>query len=215
MVMKNFFALSKLVGFGLFLLVPLGLASGCSKNEEKGPPAAYSAAEREKSPETVLEQALKETKANPNNPATLYHLGDIYDRQGQYQKSVEIFQKVIELQPDKGYAYLKMGTGYSQLNQPEKAAEALRQAIRYLPELPLAYNNLAIAYGKLGKLDEEVANLQKALQLRPRYGSARYNLGMTYLKKSEPEKARQEYEQLKEYDGKLATELLLAIENRK
>ena len=198
------------------LAVSLLCALGCSKNEEKAAPeAAYSAVDREKSPETVLELALKESKANPNNAKTLYHLADIYDRQGQYEKSVEIFRKVIELQPDNGYAYLKLGTGYSQLNQAEKAVEILLQAVRYLPNLPLAYNNLAIAQGKLNQLDDELANLQKALQLRPRYGSARYSLGMTYLKKGDRQAARQEYELLKEYDAKMASELLLAIEGKK
>lgn len=196
------------------LLCALLLNCGCGrKDDNKAPESTASEAEiNAHSSENVFEEYLRKVQDDPKNADYLYHLADLYDRGGQYEKAVENFAKVIAIKPDMDYAYFKMGTAYSRMNQPEKAIEALKTAAARLPDNPVVLNNLAIAYGKLGRWDDEIAALKKALAIRPQYASARYNLGLTYLKKGNQAGARAEYLALNEFDGTLARELLKNLE---
>ncbi len=201
----------------LVLAWALLLNSGCGRQDEsKTPESTVSEANiNSYSTENVFEEFLRKVKADPKNAEHLYHLADLYDRNGQYEKAIETFAKVIALKPDMGYAYLKMGTAYSRMNQPEKAIEALKGAVVHLPDNPMVLNNLGIAYGKLERWDEEIAALKKAIAIRPQYASARFNLGLTYLKKGNPAAARAEYQALNEFDGTMARELLTRLEAKK
>lgn len=201
----------------LLLACALFLNSGCGRKEESKTqePPVSEAAINSYSTGNVFEEYLLKVKADPNNAELLYHLADLYDRSAQYEKAVEAFAKVIALNPDMGYAYLKMGTAYSRMNQPQKAIEVLKEAAAHLPDNPVVLNNLGIAYGKLGRLDEEIAALRKAIVIRPNYASARFNLGLTYLKKGNQAAARAEYQALNEFDGTMARELLQRLESGK
>lgn len=196
------------------LLCALLFNYGCGrKDESKAPePTASEAEINAHSSENVFEEYLRKVKDDPKNAEYLYHLADLYDRGGQYEKAIENFAKVIAIKPDMGYAYFKMGTAYSRMNQPEKAIESLKGAAAHLPDNPVVLNNLGIAYGKLGRWDEEIATLKKAIAIRSQYASARYNLGLTYLKKGNQAAARAEYQALNEFDGTMARELLTRLE---
>ena len=194
------------------VIATLVLPVGCGKKEEAQTPVVDERAINEYSHENVFEETYRKVQANPKNVDDLYHLADLYDRQGRYQQAVDTFRKVIELDPDLGYAYFKMGTAYSRMNQPEKAIEVLRQAAEIMPNNPVVLNNLGIAYGKIDRLDEEIAAFKKALEIRPRYSSARLNLALVYLKQGDRQHAQEQYEALKEFDVTMAARLLQRIE---
>lgn len=198
----------------LVMICTLLLNSGCGRREENKAreSAASEAAINSYSTENVFEDFLRKVKADPKNAEHLYQLAELYDRNGQYEKAVDTFAKVIELKPDMGYAYLKMGTAYSRINQPEKAIEALNKAVTHLPGNPMVLNNLGIVYGKLERWDDEIVALKKAIAIRPQYASARFNLGLTYMKKGNMTAARAEYQALKEFDVTMARELLHRLE---
>jgi tetratricopeptide (TPR) repeat protein len=193
------------------LLSTIILGFGCGKKEEAPAPVADERAINEYSHESVFEETYHKVQANPKDADALYHLADLYDRQGHYQEAVDTFKKVIELDPNRAFAYFKMGTAYSRMNQPEKAVEVLRQAAERLPKSPVVLNNLGIAYGKMNRLDEEIVAFKKALEIRPRYSAARFNLALTYLKQGDRQSAQAQYEALKEYDVTMAAELMKRI----
>jgi len=188
------------------------LLLSCKKKDERQPGQAFNPY----TTESVYSEIKKKIQENPKDPELWYHLADLYERNGQYRDEVEALKRVVELRPDKGYAYLKMGTAYNQLGHHKEAIDALKKAIKYMPDYAVAYNNLAIAYGKLGLVDDEIASLKIAIKLRPRYAIARYNLGIAYMKKGDKNRAMQEYERLREIDQGAAESLIKEIEkNRK
>lgn len=191
------------------------LLPGCGKKQEEETPSVSEQAVNEYASDNVFIQTYRQVQAEPNNADAIYHLADLYDRQGQYQKAIDNFRRVIELDPDRNFAYFKMGTAYSRLNQPEKAVEVLKEAAKHLPKSPVVLNNLGIAYGKLDRLDDEIATFQKALEIRPRYSAVRFNLALTYLKKGDRERAMAQYEALKKFDVTMAEEVLKRIEANK
>ncbi len=165
--------------------------------------------------DTVYGELREKLSKDPNNPDLLYHLADLYERNGAYKEEIDALKKVVELKPDMAYAYFRMGTAYNRLNMPDEAIRSFKEAMRLMPENPVLYNNLAIAYGKKGFIDEEIANLKKAIALRPNYATARYNLGIAYFKKGNRNSAMEQYRKLLDIDKGMADMLLKEIGGNK
>ncbi len=200
----------------LLLAAQLLFAAGCGHKKEsqeqeaKEEQAVLSSYDQN----NVFVQTVRKLKKDPKNPSLLYHLADLYDRNGQYPKAVENYTKVIEVDPDMGYAYFKMGTAYSRMKQPEKAIKYLRIATKKLPRNPVARNNLGIAYGQVGRLDDEIAAFKEAIAIRPRYSAARFNLAVTYLKKGDRKQAQLQYQALLKFDVTMAGEVLKRMDSK-
>gem|GEM_PF-596997 len=190
----------------LFVALIFGVVSGCdqAKKPESVPAEAVPQETSSYMVESLSDQVLREVRESPDNPAAWYHLADLYYRGSQYEKSIEAYKKVVELDPEKGYAYSKMGVALSQLGRLEEAMAALQKAVELLPNPAVEYNNLGIVFGKLGRYDEEVAALLKSIELRPRSSSARVNLGVTYLRLNKIDEAKEQYEALDKMDGRAA-----------
>jgi len=162
--------------------------------------------------ENAYDTVLRELEKDPNNLKAIYHLGDLYFRDGVYDKAVENFRKVVAADPSRGYVFFQMGTALSRSDHPEEAIEAFKQAIPKLRDPAVAYNNMGITYGRLGRYEDEIDALQKAIKHRSRYASARYNLGVTLIKVGDLKGAREQYEALNKFDLTIAKALLKEIE---
>jgi len=158
--------------------------------------------------ESAYDTVLRELKKNPDDIKALYHLGDLYFRDGLYEKAIANFRKVVAAEPSRGYVFLQMGTALNRLQRFDEALDALTQAIAKLKDPTVAYNNIGITYGKLGRYQEEIDAMKKAIKLRPRYASARYNLGVTLIKVGDLDGAREQYRALNEFDVTIAKALL-------
>ena len=194
------------------------LQSGCQGQESNKPQSHQQSKQVGATRETPIatespyDTILRELQTNPDNVEALYHLGDLYYRDGLYEKAVENFFKVVDQDSTRGYVYLKLGTSLNQLKRFAEALDAFSNAVANLKDPAVAYNNMGITYGKLGRYQEEIDALQKALNSRPRYASARYNLGVTLIKVGNLDDARQQYQALNEFDLTMAQDLLDEIE---
>jgi tetratricopeptide (TPR) repeat protein len=177
----------------------------CDKGQEK--PAAPDSAEM-----SLFEEVRARTVNNPRDPEAWYHLADLYERSEMYREEVDALNKVIALEPERGFTYMRLGAAYSRLGRHQDAVKNYVIAKKYLPGNAVLHNNLAVAYGKLGKTDEEIASLQRAISLRPNYATARYNLGMVYLKWGKREPALKQYYELRKFDEGMARALKKEID---
>lgn len=201
---------------GLIIL----LQSGCH-SEEGNKPSSQNivtvAPEEQNVPdpnESAFETVLRKLKKNPDNIKAIYHLADLYYRNGKYEEAIENYNKVISREPDRGYVYFRLGTSYNRLQRYEEALEAFKKAIPNLPSPAMVYNNMGITYGKLGQYQEEIDALQNAIKHRSRYAAARYNLGVTYLKVGDIQGALEQYEALNEFDLTMAEALKKEIDEK-
>ena len=201
-----------------FLLTLVVLQPGCRSEKSNKPPGYTKPAEKvvvnKYAPnpnESAYETVLRELKNNPDNLKEIYHLADLYYRDGKYEKAIENYRKVLSREPDRGFVYLRLATSLNRIQRYEEALEAYRKAIPLLAKPEVAYNNMGITYGKLGRYQEEIDAMRKAIEFRPRYASARYNLGVTLLKVGDIEGARQQYEAINEFDLTMAAALLKEI----
>jgi len=65
----------------------------------------------------------------PEHVPTMYQLGAILAKKGQYKEALPFFQRVTELEPNEAEAYTNLGFCYYNLEQPEKAKEMYLKAL--------------------------------------------------------------------------------------
>ena len=66
----------------------------------------------------------------PDNLECLVQLGDIYTRQGRYEKGLEIDSRLVVLCPDEPTFRYNQACSYALLNNCEESISALREAMR-------------------------------------------------------------------------------------
>jgi eukaryotic-like serine/threonine-protein kinase len=93
-------------------------------------------------------------------------LGRFYMGQGNYQKAVPMFQRVIELTPDNRWGYTNLGVAYYHLGRLDEAAAMWRHTLEIRPDAT-AYSNLGTATFFPGHYAESVGPFEKAVELEP------------------------------------------------
>jgi tetratricopeptide (TPR) repeat protein len=191
----------------LALLIISLLPISCTREQEQTPPPVDTF-------KSVFEEVKERTIKNPGDVDAWYHLANVYERAEMYSEAVDALLKVIALDPQRKYAYVKLGYSYNRLGQYHEAIRSLTTAIKFFPQNPVLHNNLAISYGKIGKVNKEIIELKKAIALRPRYATARYNLGVILLKQGDRAGALKQYGEINKFDEGIATALKKEIDER-
>lgn len=91
----------------------------------------------------------------------------------EYQKALEVANKMKEYYPDVGYFYI--GIAYNKLQEHKEAINAYRKSIEVNPKRYEAYNNMGITYVKLQEHKEAINVYQKAIELKPKDDDAYIN----------------------------------------
>ncbi|MDQ1468821.1 MAG: hypothetical protein QOJ99_301 [Bryobacterales bacterium] len=171
--------------------------------------------------EAVLRNAVQHF---PGNPEVLRLLGLADYAQGNNQKALDTFLKVIEAVPDSESAYASLevllpdagqrlpeiisrlrlfserhpaspiGHFLLALTVPEQAETLLRQAIRGAPDFWPAYFELHKVLKARNELEQSEATLMKTVQLNPDFAPAHYALAECYSRKGDRARAAQERE---------------------
>lgn len=111
------------------------------------------------------------------DPEAYQALGRAYLSEGQLQKAIDSFQKVIAIEPEHGYALNNLGLAYLRANRNSEATEVLQQASMLLPDVAYVQNNLGIALERTGDTDDAQAAYARAMSLSPKYLKAQLNNG--------------------------------------
>src|SRR5271166_1037741 len=99
-----------------------------------------------------------------------------------FQLAVDLFQRVVRLEPQHKSAWNNLGRAYFALNQYDQAIAALKRQIEINPYDQYAYNNLGMAYEAELKYDDAIRQLQKQLEINPLDPVAHAGLGEVYIK---------------------------------
>lgn len=139
--------------------------------------------------------------ANPLTKEQLFQLGMLAVKQEEYQHGIDLFQKVIDLDPKFSPAYHGMGLVY--LHQPQ---QDLNAAIRYFKiavslskEHTESWNNLGQAYYLIGRFSLAKEAFLESLKINPQQHQLHITLAWIYLLgESRPELAIEEFKIAKE-----------------
>ena len=130
--------------------------------------------------------------ALPMSKEQLFQLATMAAADHEFERSVELFQKVIEMDPKFAPAYNGLGLLYQTFEEG-----SLEEAIRYFklatdiaPDYTESWNNLARAYYAKGRFIEAEQAFLRSLDIVPAQPDVAYALAWNYLLgQSRPEEA--------------------------
>ncbi|WP_298740738.1 tetratricopeptide repeat protein [uncultured Chitinophaga sp.] len=99
------------------------------------------------------------------------NLAYLYSNLGQYQKALDISNRLLSFKPGEAYALNNRGYIKYKLNDLQGALEDINNAINVLPVNAYAFKNRGLIYAALKRNSDACTDFQKALSL----GFARYH----------------------------------------
>jgi tetratricopeptide (TPR) repeat protein len=146
-------------------------------------------------------QDADQTKDTQLGPWATFHLGSIYDRQGEYARAVEAYQQAIDSRHPEAVprAAFNLGMLFEERGEYERAVEAYQQAIasEHAEWAPKAAFDLGMLYENRGEYARAVESYQQVIasghpEEAPR---AAFNLGLMLDKQAEYDRAEEAYQQ--------------------
>jgi tetratricopeptide (TPR) repeat protein len=111
----------------------------------------------------------------PKEKRTFYRLAQYYWGRGDFDRAVEEYNKVLELDPNYGDAHKK--------GNFSKTIEHLKKYIAVSPGETYPVDSLAEAYCWMGSLDNALATYKQALEIKPDFEGPDFSLGYIYAVK--------------------------------
>ncbi|MGH2376124.1 MAG: tetratricopeptide repeat protein [bacterium] len=108
--------------------------------------------------------------------------------------------------------YYDLGMNHFRGKRWTQAIQAYLDAVRIEPRFPEAWNNLGYCYRKVKDNQRALDAYRRAIELRPDFAAAHEYIGRLYIAMGNRDMAMRHYEILRRLDGKLAAELLQAIQ---
>jgi len=112
----------------------------------------------------ICERAVS---AQPDDVSLLFTLGDAYLLDGLPEKAIEIFKKIIVMEPDASASHLSLGNAHIATGDYESAEAAYEDAITIdPPDADVYYNRLGMTYLRAGEYARAGAAFDKAIGRR-------------------------------------------------
>ena len=134
----------------------------------------------------LKEQFNNSQPKQENSIESLQKMAEDSEAKGEWQKVIDRYQKILEIEPHNLAAFIKLAKAFQQLNQIEEAIAYYQKAIAINPNLPFrVYLNLGDALYEKERLDEAIASYQKASELQPNLPFRYYKILAEILVKTE------------------------------
>ena len=132
----------------------------------------------------------------------IYHFrkGSEYLINGEYEKAIEDFTKVIEIDKNCKDAYLGRGSAYGKLEKYEKTIEDFTKVIEIDKNLKKVYCARGDAYGILKEHEKAIEDFTKVIEIDKNYKDAYWGRGLGYNALKDYKKAIEDYTRLIELD---------------
>ena len=123
--------------------------------------------------------AQKNGPARSQSANQLLAQGNKCMARGAYVEAIDLFNDILELDPNHAVALNNLGSALSRLSRFPEAEEFFRSAVKIRPDFVEALSNLGMVLRWRGYFSDSERVLRQALKLNPRYADARISLGMT------------------------------------
>ena len=143
-----------------------------------------------------------------------YSEGAKYDHLGQYEKSIELMERAVEIDPEFAMAYRSMGITLGDMGYYTKAKKYLQKALELSNRVSVRerYQIQGDFYWYTEEEEKAIEAYSQLLELYPDDTDANINLGVIYRGLEEWDKAKERYEVLRHAgDESIFTYLNLAL----
>jgi tetratricopeptide (TPR) repeat protein len=110
---------------------------------------------------------LDELEIDNNDPQSLALLGDQYFETRQYAKAIEIYEKVLKLNPNDVDTFNDIGLAYFYSGKSNIAVDRLKRGTEVVPSYQRVWLSLGFVLLSEGRGREAKPALQKAVELDP------------------------------------------------
>jgi len=149
------------------------------------------------SADQALQTYLDGTKVNSKETAFYLLAGSIYENRRDWDKARQVYQKVLELQPENPLASNNLAYVMLQQGGNVDVALAMAQtARRQLPDNPNSADTLGWAYYQKGVYSSAINLFKEAVKGDPENATFVYHLGLAYAKNGQVALARQQLDRM-------------------
>lgn len=121
------------------------------------------------------------------------HIARLYEEKQETEKSLEYYQKSLEIQPSSKEAVLGVIHIYAKTGNLDLAIEQMKSATSIFPQDTDIYLKCAEIYSMTDRLDNAIECLSKVTEIEPANITAARLFGEIYIKKGDREKAWMKY----------------------
>jgi serine/threonine protein kinase/Flp pilus assembly protein TadD len=128
------------------------------------------------------QSALRKAESlNPDSARVRLANGLLSQTSGQYQKALEDYRRVLDLEPRNVEAFLGIAGIYDRFDMPDKAMEAYRRAIGLDPGYYWPYEVQGVFFYNRGRYLEAAEQFKRVIERAPGMFNAYSNLGATLM----------------------------------
>lgn len=123
-------------------------------------------------------QLLEQIEKNPENPEYLARLGDLYFESSRYEQAIEMYKRVLNLNPQDVDTYNDMGLALYYTGRSDLATDTLKKGAEAAPSYQRIWLSLGFVLMSSGRNEEAAEALTKAHDLAPHTPMGREAQGM-------------------------------------
>jgi tetratricopeptide (TPR) repeat protein len=145
------------------------------------------------------DQALKEKLQSlgyvAGGNASLVNMANFYHKNGRYAEAIEVWKKLIELDPKDYGARIGLANAHFEVGQADSAIAGLKAVIAADPRNMQALQSLATVYVRKGMGNDALRVAEEALRVDPANGGSHFNRGLALEVLGRRDEAVEEYRQ--------------------
>lgn len=137
--------------------------------------------------------------------ADLNSRAQLLDSKGQFEESVPMYQRAVELYPEFVSGHYNLGIALGRVQRFEEARASLTKAIELKPDFAAAYTARGDIHSEAGDHQSAVDDYSMAIELYPDYANAYYKRALAWIELEKADEARQDLEDYllyKPHDGR-------------
>jgi tetratricopeptide (TPR) repeat protein len=129
--------------------------------------------------QTVHKSAIESIAQDLNNPLPYFFLAKLcYDHKNN-QKSIELFEKSLSLDPSNAYTLVYFAQMQTQLGNNERARELAELAATNMPNRAHLFDTLGVVFSRAGNHEKAIAQFKKAVERDSNPANYHYNLAVS------------------------------------
>ena len=138
-------------------------------------------------------------KYSPPDANSLYEIALTLDRQKQYEKAIEVYEKVLSIDASHAYARVNLGAVLVDLERYDEGEKILRPLIEQDPTNHIAWINLGKALIAQGNETEAEEAMKRVVEIKPDYVNGWYQLAGIYDRQDRLQEAEVAFRKTVEY----------------